>query len=49
VAEALAGFAQIGTQHLIVILDPPDERGIERFARVVELLDQQPGSAESMV
>jgi alkanesulfonate monooxygenase SsuD/methylene tetrahydromethanopterin reductase-like flavin-dependent oxidoreductase (luciferase family) len=41
VAEALAGFADIGTQHLIVILDPPDLRGIERFARVVELLDRQ--------
>jgi alkanesulfonate monooxygenase SsuD/methylene tetrahydromethanopterin reductase-like flavin-dependent oxidoreductase (luciferase family) len=41
VAEALAGFADIGTQHLIVILDPPDLRGIERFARVVELLDQR--------
>ncbi len=40
IAEALAGFADIGTQHLIVILDPPDLRGIERFARVVELLDR---------
>jgi alkanesulfonate monooxygenase SsuD/methylene tetrahydromethanopterin reductase-like flavin-dependent oxidoreductase (luciferase family) len=41
VAEALAGFADISTQHLIVILDPPDLRGIERFAGVVELLDQR--------
>jgi hypothetical protein len=30
---------------LIVILDPPDLRGTERFACVVALLDQQAGSA----
>jgi probable F420-dependent oxidoreductase len=45
VAEALAGFAAIGTQHLILILEPADPRGIERFARVVELLDQRLGTA----
>jgi probable F420-dependent oxidoreductase len=40
VAEALAGFAAVGTQHLSVILKPADERGVARFARVVELLDR---------
>jgi probable F420-dependent oxidoreductase len=45
VAEALAGFAAIGTQHLAVILKPDDERGVERFARVIELLDAHGASA----
>jgi probable F420-dependent oxidoreductase len=40
VAEALAGFAEIGVQHLAVILKPADVRGVERFARVIELLDR---------
>ena len=33
--RALAGFAEIGTQHLAVILNPANERGIERFARLI--------------
>lgn len=39
VAEALAAFANVGTQHLIVVLDPPGVEGIERFAPVLELMD----------
>jgi probable F420-dependent oxidoreductase len=41
VTEALAGFAEIGTQHLAVILKPADERGVERFAQVIEWLDRR--------
>lgn len=44
VAEALAGFAEVGTQHLAVILKPADVRGVERFARVIELLDRELGT-----
>ena len=40
VAEALAGFAAFGTEHLILIVEPSDVRGVERLARMVELLDQ---------
>jgi probable F420-dependent oxidoreductase len=45
VAEALAGFAAIGTQHLVIIAEPSDVRGVERLARVVELLDARLGTA----
>jgi alkanesulfonate monooxygenase SsuD/methylene tetrahydromethanopterin reductase-like flavin-dependent oxidoreductase (luciferase family) len=38
VADGLRGFAAVGIQHLIVIPNPPDLRGIERFGRVAELL-----------
>jgi probable F420-dependent oxidoreductase len=41
VAEGLAAFAALGTQHLIVIISPEDIRGIERFGKVIELLDQR--------
>jgi alkanesulfonate monooxygenase SsuD/methylene tetrahydromethanopterin reductase-like flavin-dependent oxidoreductase (luciferase family) len=41
VAERLAGFAAIGTHHLLVVLTPADLGGLKRFARVVELLDRQ--------
>jgi probable F420-dependent oxidoreductase len=38
IAKALTAFAEIGVNHLIVRLDPMGVEGIERFARVVELL-----------
>jgi alkanesulfonate monooxygenase SsuD/methylene tetrahydromethanopterin reductase-like flavin-dependent oxidoreductase (luciferase family) len=38
VADGLRGFAAIGVQHLIIIPQPPDLRGIERLGRVAELL-----------
>jgi hypothetical protein len=44
VAETLSGFAEVGTQHLAVILKPADVRGVERFARVIELLDRELGT-----
>ena len=41
VAERLQAFADIGVTHLIVILRPPTTpAAIERFARVVEILDR---------
>ncbi|HEX9057963.1 MAG TPA: LLM class flavin-dependent oxidoreductase [Ktedonobacterales bacterium] len=40
VARALRGFADVGVKHLIVIVEPGDLTGIERFGRVIELLDQ---------
>lgn len=40
VAAALKGFADAGVRHLVVIVTPSDITGIERFARVHELLDQ---------
>jgi probable F420-dependent oxidoreductase len=49
VAEVLAGFAEIGTQHLAVILKPADVRGVERFARVIELLDRWAAPAQGDV
>lgn len=38
VADGLRGFAAVGVQHLIVVPEPPDLRGIERLGRVAELL-----------
>ncbi len=38
VAAALRGFADVGVQHLVVDVRPVGLRGLERFARVVELL-----------
>jgi alkanesulfonate monooxygenase SsuD/methylene tetrahydromethanopterin reductase-like flavin-dependent oxidoreductase (luciferase family) len=38
VADGLRGFVAVGVQHLIVIPEPPDLRGIERLGRVAELL-----------
>lgn len=38
VAQRLRGFADVGVQHLIVILDPVSHEILDRFARVVELL-----------
>ncbi len=40
VAGMLRGFVDIGLQHLIVALDPDGVAGVERFARVIALLDQ---------
>ena len=40
VAAALRGFRDVGVQHLVVIVEPSDLTGVERFARVIELLDQ---------
>lgn len=41
IAERLQAFADVGVDHLVVILDPIGIRGIERFGRVVELLNRQ--------
>jgi probable F420-dependent oxidoreductase len=38
VAAAIEGFADIGVKHLVMIIEPYDVSGIERFARVIELL-----------
>ncbi|MGH2487445.1 MAG: LLM class flavin-dependent oxidoreductase [Ktedonobacterales bacterium] len=38
VAQRLRGFAEVGVQHLIVMLNPVNEKIVERFARVMELL-----------
>ena len=38
VADGLRGFAAVGVQHLIVIPQPPDLRGIERLGHVAQLL-----------
>ena len=38
VAQRLRGFAEVGVQHLIVVLDPISHPVVERFARVAELL-----------
>lgn len=41
VAAALHGFAEAGVRHLVIVVTPDDIHGIERFARVIELLDHQ--------
>ena len=41
VAEGLAAFAALGVQHLIIIITPEDISGIERFGKVIELLDER--------
>lgn len=38
VAQRLRGFADVGVQHLIVILDPVTPQILDRFARVIELV-----------
>ncbi|HEY7835531.1 MAG TPA: LLM class flavin-dependent oxidoreductase [Ktedonobacterales bacterium] len=40
VAAALHGFAEAGVRHLVLIVTPEDITGIERFAGVIERLDQ---------
>ncbi len=40
VAMALREFARVGVRHLVVIVAPHDVSGIERFGRVIELLDR---------
>ncbi|MGB8648569.1 MAG: LLM class flavin-dependent oxidoreductase [Anaerolineae bacterium] len=38
IADRLAEFAHVGVQHLMIMIDPPDLVGLERLARVIELL-----------
>ncbi len=38
IAARLQQFADVGVQHLLVMIDPPDLVGLERFSRVVELM-----------
>ena len=40
VAEKLRGFADAGTEHLVVVIEPAGLEGIGRFAKVIELLDR---------
>lgn len=40
VAQGLKGFADAGVKHLTVVLEPEDLIGIERFGKVIEILDQ---------
>lgn len=40
VAAALAGFAAVGVQHLILVVEPERPDNVERLAQVVELLDK---------
>ncbi len=40
VAAMLREFADVGVQHLIVAVAPEGVEGVERFSRVIELLDQ---------
>jgi probable F420-dependent oxidoreductase len=40
VAEKLRGFRAAGVEHLVVVLEPSDLTGIERFAEVIALLDE---------
>lgn len=40
VAMKLHGFSTVGVKHLVVIVEPSGVTGIERFARVLELLDR---------
>lgn len=45
VAAGLRGFADVGVRHLVLLVEPEDITGIERFARVIELLDEMEASA----
>jgi len=40
IAEKLRGFADAGTEHLVVVIEPAGLEGIGRFAKVIELLDK---------
>ena len=40
VAQGLKGFADAGVKHLTVVLEPENITGIERFGKVIEVLDQ---------
>ena len=40
-AEALRGFGEVGVSHLVVSVTPGGVAGVERFGRVLELLDQE--------
>lgn len=39
IADRLRGFAELGVEHVQMVLAPSGERGIEAFAEVLELLD----------
>jgi probable F420-dependent oxidoreductase len=41
VAEALATFAAVGVKHLVVLVEPNDVGGIERFGKVIEALNKR--------
>ncbi len=38
IADRLGEFAQVGVAHLLVMIDPPDLIGLERLARIIELM-----------
>ena len=40
VAEAISAFAAVGVQHLVVVVAPEDVSGVERFGKVIELLNK---------
>lgn len=40
VAEAISGFAAVGVEHLVVVVAPGDVTGVERFGKVIELLEK---------
>jgi alkanesulfonate monooxygenase SsuD/methylene tetrahydromethanopterin reductase-like flavin-dependent oxidoreductase (luciferase family) len=40
VADRLRGFAELGIEHVQILLAPSGERGIAAFAEVLELLDE---------
>jgi probable F420-dependent oxidoreductase len=40
VARAIKGFADAGVKHLTLVLEPEDVTGIQRFGKVIEILDQ---------
>jgi hypothetical protein len=40
VAEAINGFAAVGVKHLVVIVSPEDVSGVERFGKVIELVNK---------
>ena len=40
VAEAISAFAAVGVKHLVVVVSPEDVSGVERFSKVLELLNK---------
>jgi alkanesulfonate monooxygenase SsuD/methylene tetrahydromethanopterin reductase-like flavin-dependent oxidoreductase (luciferase family) len=40
IAAALRAFAAVGVRHLVISISPGGVAGVERFGRVIELLDQ---------
>lgn len=39
-ADTLRAFAEVGVRHLVIFISPGGVAGVERFGRVIELLDQ---------